>query len=653
MPFRFTDGELRVFARRPHVPLSEWAARNLIVRDGPHAGGRYRRDVNPYLTGIMDAWSAPGVEEVVVCGSAQTGKTLVMHAAICYAVARRPGPRMLAMQDDDALGKVAQLKLLPMFRSSPGVRGMLGKVRAQRIGFRDGTSLFLASAQSPGQRASLSVQDLFLDEEALYRQIAGQGVPVAEFKERTRSYAHKRKILRVSKPIGGEECSIVQALADVEELRHYLVRCPACQAYQPMIEDRLVLLEKGAAPRDIRERRLGRYRCAECGYLWTDHLRDQAVSHGHWEAEEPVAHPRSVGFLLPAILSANVSISEIVADKVAAEQSDSPAVKQQYVNGLWAAPFRMVELESREEEILALVDPDLPPRTVPGDAVALTAGIDVQARGFWYVVKAWRPDMSSALIDYGRLTDWPAVQALLDGRYPFETSSPRAGQSLHIWRAGIDSGGTRLDDAVVSRTEEVYTFVRRHGQGRLFACKGLSRESHTPVRATMIDRLPSSRMRIPGGLWLYLLDTHYFKGLVFGRLRMDAHQPMTLHSKTDESFARQITAEVLERERGGQLVWRRLRKANHFLDCVMMADACVDGSWLPSFQRIVEQGAQARQAAPSSAGTPPPAPSATDPRRAAVGDAVPRRGLPGPRPLPDRAPPITRRPSIRRGHDSY
>jgi len=224
--------------------------------------------------------------------------------------------------------------------------------------------------------------------------------------------------------------------------------------------------------------------------------------------------------------------------------------------------------------------------------VALTAGIDVQARGFWYVVKAWRPDMSSVLIDYGRLTDWPAVQALMDTRYPFETRSPRAGQSLHIWRAGIDSGGTRLDDAVVSRTEEVYTFVRRHGQGRLFACKGLSRESHTPVRATMIDRLPSSRMRIPGGLWLYLLDTHYFKGLVFGRLRMDAHQPMTLHSKTDETFARQITAEVLERDRNGHLVWKRLRKSNHYLDCVMMADACVDGSWLPSFQLIVEQSEQ-------------------------------------------------------------
>lgn len=628
MAFQFTAGERHVFARQPYVPLSEWAARNLIVRDGPHAGGRYRRDVNPYLVGIMDAWSAPGVEEVVVCGSAQTGKTLVMHAALCYCVARRPGPRMLAMQDDDAMGKVAQLKLLPMFRSSPGVRGMLGKVRAQRIGFRDGTSLFLASAQSPGQRASISIQDLFLDEEALYKQIAGQGVPVAEFKERTRSYARKRKILRVSKPIGGEECSIAQALSEMDELRHYLVRCPACQAYQPMIEDRLVLLEKGASPREIKERRLGRYRCAECGYLWTDYLRDQAVQHGHWEAEEPVSRPRSIGFLLPAILSANVSISEVVAEKVAAERSDSPATKQQYINGMWALPFRMVEMESKEEEILSLVDPELPPRTVPGDAVALTAGIDVQARGFWYVVKAWRPDMSSVLIDYGRLTDWPAVQALMDTRYPFETRSPRAGQSLHIWRAGIDSGGTRLDDAVVSRTEEVYTFVRRHGQGRLFACKGLSRESHTPVRATMIDRLPSSRMRIPGGLWLYLLDTHYFKGLVFGRLRMDAHQPMTLHSKTDETFARQITAEVLERDRNGHLVWKRLRKSNHYLDCVMMADACVDGSWLPSFQLIVEQSEQQSRLPRQEIVEPVAAPAPARPN-------VQQRPLPA-RPLPAR-----------------
>ena len=158
--------------------------------------------------------------------------------------------------------------------------------------------------------------------------------------------------------------------------------------------------------------------------------------------------------------------------------------------------------------------------------------------------------------------------------------------------------------------------------------KGLSRESHTPVRATMIDRLPSSRMRIPGGLWLYLLDTHYFKGLVFGRLRMDAHQPMTLHSKTDETFARQITAEVLERDRNGHLVWKRLRKSNHYLDCVMMADACVDGSWLPSFQLIVEQSEQQSRQPRQEIVEPVAAPAPARPN-------VQQRPLPA-RPLPAR-----------------
>ena len=94
---RFTPGERHVFRRRAHIPLSVWAARNLIVKDGPYAGGGYRRDVNPYLAGIMDTWSMPGVKEVVVCGSAQTGKTLVMHAALAYCIDMRPGPRMLAM----------------------------------------------------------------------------------------------------------------------------------------------------------------------------------------------------------------------------------------------------------------------------------------------------------------------------------------------------------------------------------------------------------------------------------------------------------------------------------------------------------------------------------------------------------------------------
>ena len=211
----------------------------------------------------------------------------------------------------------------------------------------------------------------------------------------------------------------------------------------------------------------------------------------------------------------------------------------------------------------------------------------------------------------------------------------------------MDSGGTRGKEDVVSRTEEVYNYVRRHGAGKVFACKGASHESHTPVRATMIDRLPSSRIRIPGGLWLYLLDTYYFKGLIFSRLEPDARQPMTLNRDTDQSFAAQICAEALVRDRNGKLAWVRKNRNNHYLDCTVMASACVDGAWLPSFQMIVERelmaATQARLARPAVPD---------------VRDMVPRAGMIARPPLPSRVLPVREtpqrnRPGFLRGRSEY
>jgi len=48
----------------------------------------------------------------------------------------------------------------------------------------------------------------------------------------------------------------------------------------------------------------------------------------------------------------------------------------------------------------------LPPQTVPEQAVALSCGIDVQLSGFWSVVRAWAPDLTSRLIHYGFLATW-------------------------------------------------------------------------------------------------------------------------------------------------------------------------------------------------------------------------------------------------------
>lgn len=85
MKLSLTETERRIFRKREIPPVSRWAAQHLIVPDGPYAGARYRRDVNPYLAGIMDAFSERSVEEVVVCGAPQTGKTLCLYACCAGA----------------------------------------------------------------------------------------------------------------------------------------------------------------------------------------------------------------------------------------------------------------------------------------------------------------------------------------------------------------------------------------------------------------------------------------------------------------------------------------------------------------------------------------------------------------------------------------
>ncbi|MBU1229539.1 MAG: phage terminase large subunit family protein [Proteobacteria bacterium] len=615
MRFRFTSPERHIFRRLPPQKPSDWAAEHLIVPDGPGAGGRWRRDVAPYAVGIMDTWAEPSVEEVLVCGTPQSGKTLIMYACLGYCVARRPGPRMLSMPDDPALAKVLEAKLKPLFRRTRPVARLLRKFRSGAILFRDGTALHLASAQSPSQRASISIQDLFMDEEDLYKQFAGAGVPVVDLMERTRQYRHKRKILRVSKPVGGEESSIWTAVHAADELRHFEVRCPACSEFQPMAEEGLVCLTESPSSKQtdtqrIKREGLGRYKCQCCGYLWTDHMRDVAVAAGRWRSTEPVARPRSVGFHLPAILSRAVSLSEILADKLAAEATDSPDVKQAYANGMWAEPYRPVVRETKESAILALRDPELPARTIPAGYVALTAGIDMQKHGFWFLVCAWTPGLECAVIDYGRLRDWEDVARLVwHTAYAQESGGP----ALPVWRAGLDTGGGKTDEDLLTRTEEAYAFIRRQPPNRVFATKGASRQMLTPVAWNVLDKMPRSRAPIPGGLTLYSLDPNYFKSLVHARLQADARQPLRLHRDCEESLAQQLAAERQVRSRSGQVSWERVHRDNHYLDCACLNFAAAHASWTPSLELLCQIEERRRQQAAAQPKPQAPAPQAMNP----------------------------------------
>lgn len=595
----FTEGERDIFAKREFVAVSAWASRHLIVQDGIYKGSPFRLQVSPFLAGPMDAFSNPRVQEVVVCGSLQVGKTLFLYACMGWAMVFRPGIKMLTMPTKDSRNRVVEKKLKPLLRGSPALRKLVTKFKQDAILLRDGTSVELATAESPSQRASITIQDLIVDEEDLYSS-SGLSNPLEDFKGRTRSYGEWAKIARACQPKGGEESSIWGGITKgVDQLYCYEVRCPAdlCGHSHVMDAANIVIAGNEKDPKNIKARRLARYQCPHCKYQWTDHIRNLAVEKGHWapyrytpeRGFEPcpeASDAKSVGYHIPAYLSRMVSLSDIAARKIVAEASDDPALKRQYYNDDLALPYTPVEVQTNAEIILSLREAWLPARTVPNGAVALTCGIDVQARGFWFLVRAWMPNMASYIVDYGSLETWEDVAKIVfDTYYPVLGD---AGESMPIWRAAIDSGGTETQ-GVYTRTEEVYMWVRANSNGVAFACKGASHVQSAPVRRVIRERMPHNGRPIPGGLPLYLLDTGNFKTLDFGRLlNPESKQPLRLHGECGQDLAEQLSAEKLVRH-NNKLVWEQQGGANHLLDCLMLSAACADASFTPSLPHYLLQ----------------------------------------------------------------
>ena len=645
---QFCDGERHIFAKPEPMTLSEWASRNIIVKDGPYSGSKYRREVNPYLVGIMDAWSDDDVCEVIVAGSAQTGKTLVLHSAIAYSIARRPGPKMLAMQDDNAINKVVNNKLLPIFRASKVISPLIHKVRSGRVTFIDGSALYLASAASSGQRASISVRDLFIDEEALYQKIQGQGDPVAELLERTRSYSTTRKILRVSKPIGGEECSIITALHnEADVVFEYAMRCPACGALQVPNEDNLRAINDETNPALIIRHRLARYKCEKCGQLWTDGRRDTAVAHGEWvnnfvtgevrdgEYTESKytgenATEKHVGFHLPAILSSAVSLSEIYAEKLKSKNAEKMKV-QQYMNGLWAVAYVPQYTVKKSDEMLALCD-DRPRGVVPGKifvanngtgenfggntgtnngtntgtgtkksrVCCLLAGVDTQLRYFRYVIRAFgfgeSPD--TWLVQEGVAPDFAALEDIMFRAEYKDVDG-------NIWKVRaviIDAMGE------VTRTAQVYDWAARN-KGRVLPSQGVHRMVGAPWKLSPLEWFPTvrgERRRINGGLNLYRLDSTYYKNILASRLSIAPTDPGAFHLHAEEkpgqlkSYCEEMCAESWDaNENGG--TWVNVKGApNHAWDCEYLVLALSDITQiknLPNPDDTVRQETTQRQPA--------------------------------------------------------
>ena len=508
----FSKSERQIMRKRKKIRPSKWAPQNRVITLGK-LQGPWRNEVTPYLAPIMDAMALPYVRTIIISAANQIGKSEVVHTFVGWCIDHNPGPVQYNYPDRLTGSENCKDRIIPMIESSPRLRGYLTGYDDDKTSLRVKLShmpIYIGWAGSESRAENRPIKIMIFDETDLYQTKANQTDYIDRGEKRCITYQHDHKIIKLSKPRFEHDPISMALLGKPDEdppkapeaqvVFDYYVKCPGCGEYHLMTDENIQWEKepdgKGGArdpdPERMESQNLAWYDPPCCGMLWNDNLRNRAALDGEMQSRrrdqgEKVEggiemfkyldkhRPRKIGFNLPSWISSFMGLSKVAAAKIRAMAD--PKKEQDYENAHRARAYRKVAIVTNKEKILS-AKCALPAQTVPDDALALTCGIDVQKRGFWFAVRAWAFDYTSWLIHYGTIPLWEDVEELL-----FKTLYPSEDGARHyrVFRAAVDTGGGEGEGSL-SMTEETYWWIRRNGIGRGCRVWGTKGAQQTPCK---------------------------------------------------------------------------------------------------------------------------------------------------------------------------
>jgi len=601
----WTPQECTAWRPPEKLTVSEWADKyRILVPQTSAEPGPWRTVRTPYLKEIMDDFSDPYVEKVVVETGSQLGKTEVLYNCLGYIIHQDPAPTLLIMPTVDLARYVSRNRIQPMIGASDPLRERKpandDEFTLLEMTF-PGMVLSLAGANSPASLASRPCRYIFLDEVNKFPKFTqgNEADPISLATERQKTFWNKKTFI-VSTPTLEDGQVTVERKACDQTYQCY-VPCPECGDMQILEFSNIKWPDDldSTSPTYAQEvRESAWYECPHCQAMIDNYQRSHMIAGYEWRPDKdiPKTHTvRSKGYHLSSLYSPWLTWGDIAEKFITSK--NHPEKLQNFLNS-WLAHAWVEKLYQAEEQEILTHKTDTPSLIVPYQTLVLTAGIDVQKAGFYYVVRAWARDYTSWLIRYGYLMSWDNIyQVIFEDVY-----HTQAGEPMHIWRAAIDTGGSEGGEEGISSTEEVYTWLRDNSQGVVFGIKGASRPMATRLSHSVIDKMPGKgkNIPIPGGIILFTIDTAKFKELIHYRLQVDTGkaQAFYLHSETGTDYARQITAEEKRRDKKGKIEWVATRADNHYLDAEVYCAATVDPEWWGGL-RVLKDRPRPKKKAPA------------------------------------------------------
>jgi phage terminase large subunit GpA-like protein len=486
---------VRCYTLPPEETLSEWAETyRVLASESSSIQGTFSFDSIPYMREICNSIFDPRINKVAVMGPSRMAKTeTVLLNPIAYVIHRRPSPILVLIPQDKLLKKFLNHKLEPLLRTTPCLRGKIGKdVRTLKDRANNavtkaflGGSITLANANSPESYRMIESWITLIDEaDEADKDIGGQGDIATLAAARGRTFPDGKLVITSSPTVEGSSIIEAECLASTDE--YYFTPCPGddCRYMQRLQVEQMRWLD-------------GWLECKACHRHFAQFKWLSICDRGEWRATNEAHGTRS--FRLDGLLSPWLNWFEFIQEwqkaLVLAKQgsmSRLKTLKNTSLGLLWEPDD---EGEKLEYEVLYTRREVYLPGEVPEQALVLTCGADTMDHWLAYSVWAWGLDTEGWLIDYGIIegevefdpetfpkSPWNRLTALTVDRV-FQ----RGADTMKIEREFVDYQG--------HKTEAVYRYTRGKSP-LLYAIRGAGGEQPQTIKTFHPDAQKPTRKEL-------------------------------------------------------------------------------------------------------------------------------------------------------------
>ena len=578
---------------REKLNTSQWAAkrRKLGLDESSHPG-KWRNDLAPYLTVIMNAMGDNDVDLVALMKCAQAGGSEVLRNTLGYWAEHDPGPCMWVMPDQKSAEEQVDERLKPMIKNSiPEYQTSNRHDLSYKSLKLTSMTVYPAWAGSPQALASRPCRYAILDELDKFPRFSGKdAAPVALAKARTRTYEHRKKVIMISTPTT-KEAPINTEFENCADQREYHVPCPYCNEFQLLKWSGVVWpkREEGKSrivhAEFISDRQLARYKCEHCEEEFGERERKRIIKKGQWVSSLGLAEDcfsRKIAFRFNSLVNPFSNLSDLVEKWLKAQ--DDPGDLMEFTNQELGEPWEHQITSADKEQIERKAEAGYEKGVVPPWASMILTTADTQKNGFWYTLRAWGRDYKSRGLTEGFARSFDELYRIgLESHWPIEN---KAGINMTMTPdlLLIDSGGgIWIEDEDASTTDLVYQFAERD-PARIIPVKGYGGKKK-PAKRISENKIRSSDSRRKGRKFgeviLRVLDTQTYKDILNYRILSENPVMWEEHGEIELDYCKQMASErkVFIREgQSGYVAWQPYSKntANHYWDCSVYQCAGAD-----------------------------------------------------------------------------